>query len=163
MAKWGLGFSTSMVLTRLTRAGLGKFMACQGAQPSGTSARTCQENTRVQILASDVNLTQGAFTLDSGPAPVLQHVVWGSLSALEEQEIAGYEVLGTEAPDLHCCSSENSRILSFRESSDMHVHSISRIFFLHKSLSWLLLQAFLCARKHCHTLPVKSRSCHWEL
>ena len=39
----------------------------------------------------------------------------------------------------------------------------SRMFFLHKSLTWLLPQASFSATDHCHTLPVKSRSCHWGL
>lgn len=47
-------------------------MTCQGAQPSRMPARTCQENAEVQNLASNINLTQGAFTLDARLAPVPQ-------------------------------------------------------------------------------------------
>lgn len=89
-------------------------MTCQGAQPSRMPARICQENAKVQNSASNVNLTQGAFTLAAGLAPVPQaRYLVLSLVALEEQEVSGYKAQEREGRDLRCCSSENFTEFSF--------------------------------------------------
>lgn len=137
-------------------------MTCQGAQPSRMPARICQENAKVQNSALNVILTQGAFTLDAGLAPVPQARYLG-LSPLPWKN---RKFLGTkrrkEKNETYVAAAQRTSLNSlFHEASDTPTHSISRICFLHNSLSRLLLQAF-SARKHCPTLPVKSRSCHWN-